>query len=95
MGELEERVRVLEKGNRKVDNKEGNEIEERVRRLKRERERRERYKRRNNIIVRDFKEERGDARKRVYEIFKQIGANAKMEKVRIVRTGKEERRGWL
>lgn len=28
------------------------------------------------------------------EMFKQIGANVKVEEIKVVRTGKEERGGW-
>lgn len=41
----------------------GGKVEERVRNLKREKERKERIERRNNIVVRGFKEKDGDVRK--------------------------------
>lgn len=61
--------------------------------LEREREKRERYERRNNIVVRGFREEGGDERKgeEVEEVFKKIGANVKVEDVKVMKTGKEER----
>lgn len=45
-------------------------------------------------VVRDFREEGGDARKGMEEVFKQVEANVKVEveEVKMVRIGKEERR---
>lgn len=68
-------------------------MEERVRILEREKERKDRIERRNNIVVRGYKGKDGDAKKGVEEVLKQIGTNVKVEEVRVVKTGKEERGG--
>lgn len=61
--ELEERIKAIEKGGVAREGKGGAEVEERVKRLEREREMRERRERRNNVVIKGFKEEGGDARK--------------------------------
>lgn len=67
-------------------------MEERIKSLEREKKKRERSERRN-VVVKDFKEIEGDARNGLEKVFKKIGANVRMEEIRIVRMGKEERGG--
>lgn len=58
--ELEGRVRALEEAGGKVGGgRGGDEVEERVKGLERERERRERFERRNNVVAKSFKEQEG------------------------------------
>lgn len=67
---IEERVRMLEEGGGKAAGRKGKgELEERVRSLEREKEKRERAGRRNNVVVKGFKEIEGDARKGLEEVF--------------------------
>lgn len=76
----EEKVRAEEEGR--------SEIGERVRKMERECERRERYDKRKNVIVKGYKEERKDVKDRIGEIFKHLGARVKIEEVRTVKTGR-------
>lgn len=64
MGELEERVAFLEKRDRRINGgKRGDVIEEMVRSLERKKRGKEERDMREGIIVKDFKEEKGDAKK--------------------------------
>ncbi|XP_011632262.1 octapeptide-repeat protein T2-like [Pogonomyrmex barbatus] len=77
MEELQERIKLLEKEDKRIrGGKGGEEIEERVRILEGEKERKEIYEKRNNIMVR---EEGEDARKGVEEVLKKIRANVRLE----------------
>lgn len=92
MGELEERA-FLEKRDRRINGgKRGDVMEEMVRSLERKKRGKEERDMREGIIVKDFKEEKGDAKKGMEDVFKQIGINVKVEEIRFVRTEKEERR---
>lgn len=65
MCELDERVALLEKGERKSDcGMRGGVMEKRVKSLEREREKRERYERRNNVIIKNFNDG-GDGRGKI------------------------------
>lgn len=93
MGELEERVAFLEKRDRRINGgKRGDVMEEMVRSLERKKRGKEERDMREGIIVKGFKEEKGDAKKGMEDVFKQIGINVKVEEIRFVRTEKEERK---
>lgn len=64
MGELEERVAFLEKRDRRINGgKRGDVMEEMVRSLERKKRGKEERDMREGIIVKGFKEEKGDAKK--------------------------------
>ena len=79
-----------EKGGEGVGRGRDREMEEKVRVMEIRIERKEREDRKRNIVIRGLKIERGNARQEIEGIMKEIGVEVKMEKIKQVRTGKEE-----
>jgi len=93
---LEKRVNELESREReKGKGGERGRTEERIRKIEMTWERRERRKRKRNVVIKGYKKDGGKVKNKVKAIFEKIGAEVGIEEVRKVKTGREERGGMV
>lgn len=88
---LEERVNKLEgKGKEKGEGEGNRDKEERIGKIERICDRKERQERRKNIMVKEYKEDGRELKSRIGEIFKKIGAEVEIDGIREIKTGRED-----
>ena len=79
--ELEKRVGAMEGGERDKNREVGGGMEERMRRIEKEWEMRERKERRRNVIIRGLEIKEGKKREAVKSLLNEIGVEAKLEEM--------------
>lgn len=91
--DLKRRISKLERGDRRraEDKGEGrHEVEERMKKIERAWEGKERMERKKNVVMKGFKLEKEGERSKIEKIFKQIRAKVGIKEIRVVKTGREE-----
>lgn len=84
---LEERVKLEGKG--KGEREGSKDMEERIRKIERICDRKERQQRKRNIVIKRYKDER-ELKSKIDEIFKKIGAKVEIDGIKEIKTSRED-----